>query len=451
MSTEQKKIDDSERTHATKTVNEKLLAVHKKAAQPFNKNTKPALLKAKFKQAALTPSTKEGRAVIKKISKASVQEAIAAEKELREFYKDPLGDGSTCWYLADQRLSYLKKFKKRGDKRKDTYTEDTLHELRALLIAKDLFKLGILPKEVKFQHVYDPEKQTIVLKKLPKELQSIERLFCAIPLHDLDEDYAEFVAEKLYEDTQKYIENLQGISKKQKQLMHLENGIDLQVQKGLTFGVKTYDAEGNVITVKTHGGDRGVYTEQMLNVWAKIAGKALDRNDGLMTRYSQMPQTFSIEKDEEYLAETMSLFMERQPVEDAADRYPALRKYFTNINALLGVSFRCFSAITHHHPSYLAKNGITEIRPETGRVTIHRQLKQLTKDIDFSSPDAQHIKAALVRMLNNFEYEAQREPYLVPLTMHMREQITDAILDVAFPSRDVIHPIENNQAPFALD
>ena len=143
------------------------------------------MLRNLFRWGAWGASSGLSDEVLKKLSEASVAEARSKEARLRAFYRDPYGDGSERWWLPEFNLDYLRTFKIEGQKRKNPVVENILHEFDPLLWMRGLFKAGILPPKITFQVVKEAHQE------LPLAMQPIFRLFNAITIHDLDEDFAE--------------------------------------------------------------------------------------------------------------------------------------------------------------------------------------------------------------------------------------------------------------------
>ena len=67
------------------------------------------------------------------LSEASIEEAKFTEEQLLNFYRDPKGDGSERWWLAEFTLDYLRFFKPEGSKRKTSPLKPFFTNLGPLL------------------------------------------------------------------------------------------------------------------------------------------------------------------------------------------------------------------------------------------------------------------------------------------------------------------------------
>ena len=356
-----------------------------------------------------------------KLRKESAREANLAESELRAFYR------KSKFLLAEFTLDYLQQFKPLGQRRKDKVTESILHELRPAQLIKALVESKKLPRSVTYRLEHRPPNPQSLKIPLPKELQSIERLFCAIHVHDLDEDFADASLEGLRGYLYTRIDEIQNISESQKARLRKEADMDVRSMETLTFGRKVWDPKtGNEETkrISTHGNDHQLYLDALQNHWPGIAAKAPDRDDGLRTRYGFKADIFTVEQDAAYLEETRRLFMYRRSLEESMKIYPELAPYFDIMNNRLDIALRCFGVMTAHHPSTLKTHPDPTINPETARIDIKDFLEKATKGTEHMNGG---VDPFLARMLWGFEQEAKRYPVLSNIVVQIRDQLTPYI------------------------
>lgn len=387
-------------------------------------------LKKKYNRKSLA---KEDKSTIKALSRAAVsrirqdsrQQARNDEAELRAFYKDPFGDGSERWHLAEFALDYLKKFKKPHKRRLDQKTTDISHELDSLMGAMAMLKAGALngglPRSVTIKYEDGSS------EALPLSQQSIEHLFCIIAIHDLDEDFAGASVEGFRRYMRKRIDGIANASEEKKQ--HLYDMVDYQGEclEAITFGRKVKDKDGDTITIPTHDGDLTTYMNAMRKFWPAIAAKALDRLNGLSTRYSDTPpvnalkpDVFPNEKNMEYYDETTFLYQDGQPVEHMCDQYPQLKEYFLTMNAKLNVVYRPFHLVTSLHPNRPESKKPENIKLKTARVDIGGFLPKATRADRYLKP--QHDP--LLRAYKGYEQEARNYPQLQPVSDKLTKQFS---------------------------
>ncbi len=345
------------------------------------------------------------------LSRRSIEEAACKERRLRAFYKEK------GWLLAPMALDYLRMFKPEGSKRKDKITEDILHELDPLLMAKSHVKAKILPERVTV--FGDGHKRHSV----PLAFQSIEHLFIAIAVHDTDEDYPEASPNHFEKFMHEKIGAL-DISEEEKTSLKFSILFDLKSIEALTFGRKVFDKDGvTVKTIKTHDGDLNTYLMNLQDHWPAVTAKGMDRLGGLVTRFNPhtSKQFFSRDKQNDFLDETYSLFMHNQPLEYAIKRYPELRHSIDIINAKINVVYRCLSAFIFNHPEM--HSGRKDFNPLTAKIIISEYLVHATHDSPYLDDD----NRPMLRMLEGFMKEAEKHLVLMPLVLQMREQILEAI------------------------
>lgn len=365
------------------------------------------------------PSEEQMRA----LSQASKLQAKKTEAELREFYKNPFGNHTARFWLAEFSLDYLRHFKPEGSKRKDRPTESILHELNPARFVKALFLSGKLPAAITYKMEDDNatgEKNSVRIE-LPKSLQSIERLFCAIHIHDLDEDFRDSSSSHFLDYIYRRIDAESRIPPELKQQLKAEAHEDAKSMIALTFGRKTRDGKGQKIRVPTHNNDRQRYSDELEAHWPAIAAKAPDRDDGLRTRYGYSRSYFTIPQDQDYLEETRRLFMYRQALEIMQERYPELSEYFEIMNSRIDIALRCLGVITAHHPTTLNIYPDATIHPETARIDIPKRLLQkATQGLENFDGGCDPF---LARMLLGFQLEAQRYPVLRNIVKQMESQL----------------------------
>lgn len=346
----------------------------------------------------------------------SLLESRAEKEKLRAFFRDPFGDGSgDRFWNAEFTLDYLEIFKPEGKKRKDSPIENILHELKPARMMMDFCQAKVLPPEVTYE-IVDGKRY-----ELPGDQHSIERLFCAIHVHDLDEDYTEVSEEAFLAYMDKRINECDEIPVNIKPFLKSEAREDAQAMKALTFGRKTLDERGNKITENTHDGDRQIYSDALGSRWQAIAAKASDRDDGLRTRYGFAADIFTIAQDEDYMEETRRLFVYRQSMKDAQDRYPELAKYFEIMHARISIALHCLGAITSHHPTKLKMKPDPSVNAETARIDLGRFLPIATQA---SHAFCGNSDPFLKRMLLGFQMEALRWRELQPIVSKIKEQLT---------------------------
>lgn len=344
--------------------------------------------------------------LMQSVSEDSFEEARQRISELRDFYR------SKGWHIAEFCLDYLIQHKMNGHdhKRKDKVTENILHELRPLFWAKSFLEAGVLPDKV-FYEIVNDQRQDI-----PEAHQSIEHLFCAIMLHDLDEDFANVSKQHFLEYMQKRIRGTRGIHSAygcQPGDGFLEEFINFNAQsmEALTFGRKTKKGKE-----KTHDGDVNVYYDGLENIWTGIAAKIADRLEGITTRYSPyaIPEFFDLKSDEKYRAETQNLFETRNVAWVAKKRFPQIASYLEIMDAKLNVAYRCFSSMVYNHP----KNAKSD--PTKARVRLEQFLPTaMTGGYLFDEKNR-----PLFTMLQGFEQEVWQHPSLYPIVKQMRDQMS---------------------------
>ena len=340
-----------------------------------------------------TVTTQEEIEIFEKLCVDSLVESQEKQAKLRAFYKDPFHNGSKRFYLAEYCLDYLGQFKKTGDKRKDKYTENILHEVRASVHAKHLLDMGLLPKTVTYQMVDGAE---IPLK--PEE-QSIELLFVNLPLHDLKEDKG--VKEDHLVSTLK--ERIQEAPKEH--------------QESCRARVKPSCDALELITYHKDN-DYNLYIQNLPEAWSAILAKTLDRLDGITTRCGRTADFFSIEQNKAYLKDTLLLFFSGQPVEKAAARYPELKPALNYINAQLSVAVRVFEVITEYHPENPDRHNPyrKSTNPETAPLDIEDRLNEVFM---YHNPE----ESPILRLLDGVLCEVARHPQLKPIAEKFQEHV----------------------------
>lgn len=353
----------------------------------------------------------------------SVAEAHDKISRLKSFYKDPYEDGSERWWMAEFALDYLMQYKTDGDKRKDGYTADIIHELNQLILQKSLVEASnhtddiVIPKRITHE-IIDGEKRSI-----PKAKQSAERLFVATTIHDVDEDFYDSSVEEFHAYMRNRIDTEKRIPEPQRQSMYAELEADCEAMNILTFGRKTRDDDGNEVKEKTFDGDRNLYMDAVEATWATVATKATDKLDSLTSRYGLSEDYFTIEQDILHIDETHRLFKQRQILENAAERYPQLSEYFHIMTAKLNVADRCLEGLTLYHPKKLEMNPDPEVNPLTAKIDVRVPLDEAILHSEFLPQDSWMLK----RMLEGFQIEATKYPALQGLVDQMIEQYEAAL------------------------
>lgn len=378
-----------------------------------------------FERKARSQHPRLSKAEMEALSQASIQEARGKEVRLREFYKDPFGDGSERWWLAEIYLDYARLFKAetapgrdiKATKRKDKVTENILHELNPLLLFKGNLRAGILPRRVTYEIVNDQRRQ------IPETLQSVEALFRAETIHDLDEDFAGVSTECFRDFVYAQIFEL-DLDESHKEFLKSCCDIDCKILERLTFGRKTYAENGKIITVPTFPNLQACMDAQE-EYWPAVGAKPGDRYDGLITRFGEVPDVFTIDQHLRYANDTIQMFMNNQVLERMQKRYPELEMYFDKINKRLKVSLICFHAIIMAHPLNKG-NGTSKSDPATARVDIKDLFDEASEGSEFLDVDALPFE----RMLNGYNEEEKRYPELKPLVSQIREKILPTIVEL---------------------
>lgn len=373
---------------------------------------------------------------LEKLSEISLYEARHKEKIIRDFFKDPHGDGSERWWMAEFALDYLKLFKPEGKTRKDKHTQNILHELNPALAMMDYVRADILPKRVTYQMI-DGKRVDI-----PKEYQSIENIFIEDWLHDTKEDYQLSTDSHFKAYMHNRVKNHPEIPAEEKASLLKRITPVKKARHSITYDYKRPTEQLNrnaaksnrpskvqtepernkqgVLTGNTiiypHRKDHTLYGRNMENHWTAFAYKILDRIEGLVTRYGIVPDYFLVEDDQQYKEETERMYMLGQSNERMMKRYPELAEYLNVTNNLMQIAYRCFAAMTLYHPRAIENSGEQDVHAETADIDVEQWIPLAT-----SGGVGERF---IVRMLHGFELEAQRRPSLQNITKKMRKQFS---------------------------
>lgn len=348
------------------------------------------------------------------LSAHSIVEARDKKNRIIEFYEDPYEDQSERWLLAYHTYTYIESYKKEGNKRKNKFQENILHEQNITLFFKALLKSGALPKKITYQILNG------VREALPLSQQSIELLFCVINIHDADEDFFDSSPEEMQDYLTLMITRDRNLS-----ISEMKYYLDMidelpKMMRAITFTRKTRDKNKNPIKVETHEGDPQLYVDAMEQFWATILTKAGDRKRGVVDRYGPVPNIFSLQRQSDYLDETQDLFYFRQTLENMQMRYPQLHEAFSIINARLNVAYRATRAIIRFHPDNTESKRKTS-NPLSARLDIRPFLRTATKIEPYLDDDANDLKDLLI----NLEHVSLRRPTLRGITGQLRMQLTE--------------------------
>ena len=376
-----------------------------------------------------------------KLSRSSILKAWNEERQLRNFYKDPYGDGSERWFLPEFALDCLRLFKpetgknvpKEWSKRKDGITENILHELDPLLMMKGLFQAGYLPPKVTRQiQIADGRRSGV-----DEAMQSIELLFAEETIHDLDEDFPHASKESILNYLRECISTCAEIKDADKQryyamLEPLGRGLD-----AITLGRKIFAPDGRtVITEKTHQEDPHLCFNALEELWFGVGAKGLDKLGGTITRFSLAPTKFTIEGHINYCNDIRRLFMSRQTLELSAKQFPQMAEFFEIVNANLKVAYMCMDAIVQNHPDNPRKPKQEFFRPETARIDLCLLLPTVFKGAEFYK-DVLPLREMLVRL----DSERSRHPSLNNLVEQMHYQIGPYLERLGRPIRRSSRPV----------
>lgn len=347
------------------------------------------------------------------VALASLLESQEKFERAQSFFCNPYDNRSERWYLAEYCLDYLRRFKTEGHKRKNGITESILHELDPVLFCRGLFKGGVLPGQVTYQIVNGRRFE------IEPAFQSIEMLFCAILIHDLEEDFPSASRRDLrnYLFDRVHQETLEVAKKEQLSTSIRLIGSTLKTQ---TFGRTKYDKTRHIVTEQTYDGDPQQYYDGLERNWAAIGAKATDRMGGLVTRFENGPGVFPIDRNIAYLQETYDLFGTRQILEKMQERYPELAAYFKVLNARIDIAYRCANALISYHPENPMRTSKKTSCPNTARI----ELSSTT--IQAALPGAEHIPpdvCPFTAMLKGFSTQANLHSQLTPLVQQMRNQL----------------------------
>ncbi len=371
------------------------------------------------------------------LGQASIQVARSKEDRIREFFDNPYPNESPPWYLEQILFDYFRKFVQEGMKRKDGYTEESLHVIDPLLFNKILLQIGYLPDKVTKECRILKSTGAVRRNEIPTEQQSIRLLFATTIIHDLKEDYPKCNNEHLTNYINERLRthpNLKEdhVTDLQKMIPALLEGLD-----AITFGYKDFDGSGNIIKTSTHGDDLQLYLNALQEKWFSIGAKAIDRLGGLVTRFSETESKFTIKDHIEYADQTRKLFMVRQTLENMADRYPEMRDYFEIINANIRIALVTLEAIAFHYPNLpkdFKQKGVSN--PNTVEIDIHRFAPIAMKARHYTPSGI----CPMQRLVGGIQAEANRHPSLQPIVSQVTEQLQPYLNELGQNLRLITNP-----------
>jgi len=349
------------------------------------------------------------------IASQAAKEVADKEARLLSFYENPYGNGEEQWHLERILWDYLCEYKVPEKTRKDNATISKIHELDHALMAKVFLQTGYLPHEVTYQIINGAK----IL--LPPEQRPIGNLFCAVPIHDRDEEDPYASTDTLIQYSNDRITDLTGLSENKKIFLRQRVDFIADVSEAITFGRKTHDDDGNVIKEETHGGNLDTCMASMQDHWPAIGEKALDALGGTITRFSRIqPKSITPNRTKAYIDEKLRMYMIAQPLEDMQDRYPQLAPYFEIMNAKLRVAVVSVQAMIQHHPELSKKHFKPRdyLDTETATITIHRDLKKSMQLAPWTPQDI----CDMTCLIEGLEAEALRTPQLQPIVDQISEQ-----------------------------
>ena len=366
------------------------------------------------------------RIMRERLERRSYREAKDKNIRLRRFFRDPYEqnrqDPNARWWDAEFALDYLEEFKpvaykkhagKPVKNRKDG-TQPILHELNPQLFLKACFKSRILPSRVNYKIVRGRKIQ------IPFHDGDISKAFVTVSLHDIDEDFVDGSPNhfKAYRNIKIQKEEQMDGDLKAYYLSAADH--EKKLMQAMTFGRRVRLPDGSIQTQRTYNGDINLYIDAFSKFWSTLAAKITDRFTNLTDRYGEIPDYFTIEKDDVYRETTRIMFMQRQLAEKACVTYPELESFFDLLNARLELAYRMFDTFVSYHPSYIKNNKITTRDASTARIDLNSSLLERAFLI---TPFMEEDEEMFSRMLFGFECEAVRYPQMRNLVMQMERQL----------------------------
>lgn len=338
---------------------------------------------------------------------------VALKKErLHAFYME------RGWASSIHTYQYLSIFKPVSLFRKNGYQPAIIHELDIGLTLKALYEGGYLPERITHS-VQGGEYLAI-----PEKYQPVVNIFNIANIHDVDEDFGDSSPAQMLEALNRSITNgPYSLDQMAEYISQIDILPDLQ--RAITFGRKMRDEQGNIIKVATHNDDPQVYFDALQRNWATMLLKAIDRTRGIVDRYCAVPNIFPWERQRDYLAETHDLFYLRRPMENMKKEYPELKEAIGIINARMEIAYRATSAIVSFHPDNPSQRKTGN--PATARLDIRDFLDDAMKIHPYLHPDDDDLKT----LLHNLEFVTSRRPELFNITKQLREQLTEAMPELA--------------------